>query len=141
MIQSDLFKFNPSLESSFLTERFAENELIGHFSRYFPRLPNTVYTYNTRDSCTFDTSLYRLPKSFKWEVTAVDSGLTNYMNVNNPKYVDFTGAKPEYTNIKGKIEAIGIFGSINISEQYAIMRPCSEYLLGLNGTPQPPGCD
>lgn len=121
--------------------QFAEKELLRYFLGAMPA-DGSQYTYVTADSCVANSSLLDdLPKSLGFEVTAVDEFLSNYMTVNDPRFTDLTGAKPEYTNLSGNIEVVGVFGSINTSIRYAIMRECGEALLGLNGTPLPAGCE
>ena len=141
---TDLFetpKSCPNPGSSRLCYGFTEKQLPGFWSQYMDD-ENALYTYNRSDSCVPDPALEdSLPKSLCFEVTSVDEYLRNYMTVNNPKFTDLTGAKPEYTNVTGNIEAIGVFGSINTDRKYAILNPCSEALLRLNDTPAPPGCE
>lgn len=121
--------------------QFGEKELLTTFFADMPVMQNTTYRYVTTDSCVPQpTLLDLLPKSLWFEVTAVDGRLADYMNVNNPKFSDLTGAKPEYTNVTGKLEAVGVFGSYTTDRKYAIMSFCSEALLGLNGRPLPQGC-
>ncbi len=121
--------------------QFAEKELLGFFFSSMP-VDGSEYTYVTADSCVPNLSLLdQLPRSLSFEVTAVDEFLSNYMTVNDPRFTDLTGAKPEYTNLSGNIEVVGVFGSINTSIRYAIMRECSEALLGLNDRNLPAGCE
>lgn len=121
--------------------QFAELELLRDFSREMPELPLTVYTYDRTDSCVPQPSMVdQLPKSLWFEVTAVDEFLSNYMIVNDPAVTDINGSRPEYTNLSGNITVVGILGSYNTDRRYAILRECSEALLGLNGTPLPPSC-
>jgi hypothetical protein len=121
--------------------QFQEKELLRDFFRSMPVIQFTKYTYVTRDSCVPQPNLVgNLPKSMWFEVTTVDEYLSNYMTVNDPAVTDLNGAKPEYTNLTGNIEAIGVFGSYVTDRRYAIMRECSEALLGLNGRVLPPGC-
>jgi hypothetical protein len=78
------------------------------------------------------------------EITAIDTFLYNYTRVNSPAVLDFTTVKPEYTNIdvrEGEGSAVGVLGSINQEEQYILLDDCTEFLLGLNDTPQPPDCN
>lgn len=140
---SDLFDANRRCNqgSGSICYQFDEKSLLRFFKNSMPE-DGTTYTYNTADSCVGNASqLDLLPKSMWFEVTVVDEYLRNYINVNNPKFNDLSAAKPEYTNLQGSIEAVGVFGSINTDLRYAIMRECGEALLGLNGTPRPTDCD
>lgn len=121
--------------------KFRQRELLGFWGARMPLDQGIEYRYNTRDSCLPVAEVEDLPKSLWFEVTALDTFLTKYMEVNDPKFSDLTGAKPEYTNVSGNIETYGVFGSVNVDRKYAIMRECGEYLLGLNGRPQPVACD
>lgn len=122
--------------------QFPERDLLKQFLQHMPELPLTSYTYVTHDSCVANPSLIgNLPKSLWFEVTAVDEFLSNYMIVNDPSVTDLTGARPEYTNLTGNIKAVGVFGSFMADRSYAIMRQCSEALLGLNGERTSPTCN
>ncbi len=128
--------------SGFLCYQFQEKELISDFlTKMKPSaLSNYTYAVNSNSECLSDFTA--LPKAFRFEVTALDTFLTNYLTVNNPKYQDFNTVRPEYTNITGSTEAYGIFGSINLLSVPAKLSPCTEYLLYLNGTPKPvSGCE
>lgn len=137
---SGLFTGEPKCKTPECTYQFSEKELLREFLRAMPVQPLVQYTYDTRDSCAPVNMTHLLPRSLWFEVTAVDQYLSDYMIVNDPAVLDLTGARPEYTNLTGNIDAIGIFGSYNTDRRYAIMQACSEYLLGLNGVPQPIGC-
>lgn len=106
----------------------------------------TQYAYDRHDSClvnpTNDPAINdMLPKSIEFKVVTVDEFLYKYMLANDPRYTDLTGAKPEYTNFTGNMEAVGVLGSINQDKRWAILNTCSEYHLGLNGvTTPPPSC-
>jgi hypothetical protein len=131
---------SPKCTSQECTYKFGEKELLRDFARSMPELPNVNYTYNTQDSCAPENMLHLLPKSLWFEVTAIDQFLSNYLIVNDPAVTDLNTTKPEYTNLSGNIEAVGIFGSYVTDRRYAIMQACSEYLLGLNNRLQPVGC-
>ena len=140
---TDLFDDNKrcSQGSSSVCYQFSEKQLLTFFKSRMPE-DGSLYTYNTTDSCVPTPALVdNFPTSLTFEVTAVDEYLGNYMEVNNPKYIDLTAAKPEYTNLSGNIEVVGVFGSVNHDSRYAIMRDCSEALLGLNGQTLPVGCE
>jgi Domain of unknown function (DUF4249) len=128
--------------SGSVCRQFQEKELLRDFVISMPDEPLILYTYETTDSCVPLPSLAaNLPKSLWFEVTAVDEFLGNYMTVNDPAVTDINGVKPEYTNLTGNIEAVGVFGSYSLDRKYAIMRECSEALLKLNGRPLPVGCE
>lgn len=140
---TDLFDLNQRCNegTGVVCYQFQEKELLRDFVRHMPVMPFTSYTYVTADSCVPQPSMVdQLPKSLWFEVTAVDQYLSNYMTVNDPAVTDLNGSKPEYTNLTGNIEAIGIFGSYVTDRRYAILRECGEALLGLNGVPLPPAC-
>lgn len=121
--------------------QFAEKELLRRFVQGMPEDPFITYTYDTGDSCVLSNNdLHLLPTSLWFEVTAVDEYLGNYMIVNDPKVSDVSGTKPEYTNLRGNIDVVGIFGSYNADRKYAILNVCSEALLGLNGSLQVGSC-
>ena len=119
---------------------FSQGELVSFFKQYMPSGP--VYSYDRSDSCVTVgvVSLDSLAKPIRFEVTAMDEYLGNYIEVNNPAFEDLSGTKPEYTNLTGNIEVIGIFGSISKDWKGAILQPCPEWQLGLNFTPKPPDC-
>lgn len=138
---TDLFNTNKgcSQGGNTVCYKFQERALLNYFSGRMQG--GAPYTYDTQDSCiTPPEPLSLMPQSLIFEMTAVDSNLSDFMAANNPAFVDLTGAKPEWTNLTGSIDVVGVFGSINIARQAAIMSPCSTWLLGLNGIAQPPGC-
>lgn len=120
---------------------FSEKELLRAFKTKMPETPGLSYTYLTTPKIA--TTKEALPKSVHLQITAIDSFMTNYLRVNNPVVTDLNGVKPEYTNLKGTQEVYGIFGStitnnyIDKNSGYFLLGNCSEYLLGLNGTPKP----
>ena len=79
-----------------------------------------------------------LPHSASIEVTAVDSFLTEFLFSNNPfgYGLNLLMDKPELTNISG--EHIGVFGSINHSEQFVWLNSCTKYLSNLTSGQFPP---
>ena len=76
-------------------------------------------------------------KALRFEITAIDTFLYNYIYINNPAFVDFTGVRPEYSNIEN---GLGVLGSRTSAFREASTTPCSEYLMNLNNTPKPEGC-
>lgn len=114
---------------------FSAKEVLYEFRKKLSD-PTAIYTYDDQP----ETALIPLlPKSMRFEVTAIDTFLTKYIIANSPQYQDFNTIKPEYTNLKGTKDVYGIFGAINKASAYAILDECGEYLLRLNNTPQPQG--
>lgn len=120
---------------------FNAKQLLQVFYREMPDAPPGTYTYNNADSCAPSNQLGILPRSLWFEVTAVDKFLSTYMIVNDPSVLDLNGSKPEYTNLSGNVDVIGVFGSYLTDRRYAILQTCGEALLGLNGTVAPLGCE
>ncbi len=114
-----------------------DNAVIRAFLPSMP--PGPSYTYYRKDSCVLNPGLaYLYPRSLIFEAAAVDSYLVNYMYVNSPSSgPDLNTSRPEYSNLTGNIPAAGVFGSYSVDSALTIMNPCSEWLLGLNGTPKP----
>lgn len=76
------------------------------------------------------------------EATAVDSFLTTYLRgAQSFGYgLNMLMDKPEYSNLSGPVEAVGIFGSIHRSEVVLNLGICSQYLCGLKQGVPPNGC-
>ena len=118
--------------------QLGEGELINVFKNGMPDPLTTSLTY---DNTECDNVPSNLSTALRFEVTSADTFLTNYMIVNDPSNTDVSGTRPEYTNITGTVDAIGIFGSYSTANRYNVLNDCSEYLLGLNNTPNPgPSC-
>jgi hypothetical protein len=117
--------------------QIGDNAVIRAFGQEMPPGPN--YTYYRKDSCVLNPGLsYLYPRSLIFEATAVDTFLSNYIYVNSPANgTDLNTSRPEYTNFTGNVQAAGVFGSYSLDSALTIMNPCSEWLLGLNGTPKP----
>ena len=95
--------------------------------------PTQVYTYGIREDTRCNAEADKLPRAFRFEVTAIDSALYNYQLVNDPRFQDFSSVKPEFTNIEGSENlALGLFGSISVNEAFYQLNPCTEFLLQLN---------
>lgn len=116
-----------------------DNAVLTQFASQMPDDGASTYTYYRKDSCVLNPSLsYLYPRSLLFEATAIDTYLTNYIYVNDPgSSVDLNTSRPEYTNVTGNIQAAGVFGSFSLDTAQTIFNACSEYLLGLNGTPKP----
>lgn len=113
--------------------QFSANELLTSFKGKLND-PDVFYEYEKDPLCEAPENL---PKSFWFEVTAVDTFLANYLLANDPKFQEFSGNTLEYTNIVSDLDVYGVFGSISIDRQYAKFAACTEYKLELNNTPQP----
>ena len=125
-----------------LCHRFRENELIDIFRAQMERTLAANYTYIDTPSCGFPIDL---PTAMAFEVTAIDTTLSTYIQVNDPKFADFNTVSPEFTNIRTPsemdIEAFGILGAISKNIGYIRLGECSQYKLDLNNRPQPfPNC-
>lgn len=125
-----------------LCHRFREDELIEIFGTQMEASMANNYTYIDTPSCGFFVDL---PTAMAFEVTAVDTVLSEYIQVNDPKFADFNTVSPEYTNIQTPdgidMEAFGILGAISKNIGYIRLGECAEYRLRLNNTPQPfPNC-
>lgn len=127
--------------SGYICYKWDQRELISHFRKYMPDPDVNLYGYDRQDSCVTDISLsYLFPTSLRFEVTAVDTFLYNYMTINDPGVQDLTGARPEYTNLEGNIQVVGVLGSINTNEKNAILSDCVLRLLGMNYYVETPDC-
>ena len=120
--------------SAQLCYQINENSLIASFQNQMESA-GTVFTYDAQPAQ--HTTKDSLTNSFRIELTAVDINLRNYMLANNPKVTDLTGAKPEWTNVAGNLRTVGVFGSYIADRENIAMNECSEFLLNLNGTPDP----
>jgi hypothetical protein len=124
--------------SSVMCYQFREKEIVSAFKSQLDQA-GAVYTYKDKPTCDQPENL---PTSFWFEVTAVDTFLTNYLTANDPKFQDFNTVRPEYTNLSGTSEVIGIFGSISRAKEFAGFDDCTKFLIGLNDVSQPrPTCD
>lgn len=114
-----------------ILERFLTD--IGKFSGPF------LYEVNEETRCKQDQD--SLPDAFQLEITAVDTALTNYLRANRPLADDLNTVRPEYTNIQGDVLIYGVFGAVHTTRISAGLGSCTEYLLGLNNTERPEGCN
>lgn len=92
------------------------------------------------DSIKFATSVSALSQNVWVEVTAIDSFLSDYLNVNNPfgYGLDLLLDRKEITNISGG--NLGVFGGISTFNRYFFLGDCTLYLVGLRPT-QPLDCE
>lgn len=131
------YKFNPKELLFHFKDKMPESEIVNGAT------VNNIYTYKNIPSIA--NTIDSLAKCFRFEVTAIDTFLNNYLLVNNPAFTDFNSVKAEYTNITGTKEVYGILGAINKNRYsdrnngYILLDECGEYLLRLNGRPKPVG--
>ena len=121
--------------------QFEKYELIGYWQNFI--IPGSGHTFQYTESpeCLVDNQVDLLPKVVTFEVTAIDLQLGTYMLVNNPRYAEPYGSKPEYTNLGGNVAMVGIFGSRISDKKYTLLNDCTEFLLGLDNTMTLPlGC-
>lgn len=114
--------------------RFSDKELSSGILNKMQQRTGSQYTYQDAPTCAQPSEL---AKSFWFEVTAMDTALANYIIANDPKFTDFNTVRPEYSNVRGSTETLGIFGSLNKSVGYAALGRCARYLLNLNDETQP----
>ncbi|MCI4667851.1 MAG: hypothetical protein MRZ79_06795 [Bacteroidia bacterium] len=100
---------------------------------------SNLYTYNIDDDNGCQNDPDDLPRALRFEITGMDAEVSAYRRVNSPNFTDFNTVRPNYTNISGPDSDInlGLFGSISKESAIARLSPCGEYLLSLNGTPEP----
>jgi len=109
------------------------NYLLGDISK----IEGQAFHY---DSVRTAMSLAELSKTTWVEITAVDSFLTRYLQVNNPFGfgLNLLIDKPELSNVFGA--DAGLFGSINHSFEYVKLDDCTKYKAGFLTT-QPSHCE
>ncbi|MDX1908673.1 MAG: hypothetical protein SF053_16675 [Bacteroidia bacterium] len=120
---------------------FKAYEVIRGFYNQIQPQPTVNYLYGVDENNRCKEVVENLPVVFRFEVTSMDTYLTNYRQANNPAFADFNTVRPEYTNITASAGsyAIGLLGSTNRNFARARLSPCAEYLLDLNNTPKPEG--
>ncbi len=118
---------------------FSAGEVLRGFLADMNIEPSSVYTYNVTDQNGCQGEPKDLPRALRFEVTGMDRDLANYRRINSPSFTDFNTVRPQYTNIEGPEEAImlGLFGGISIESAIGRLSPCGEFLLNLNGRPEP----
>lgn len=106
------------------------------FSPFFNQFEDTTkkYQYVNEPSCA--QSILELPTSLEIFITSLDTTLSDYLMVNDPAYPNFNTYRPEYTNIRGTKDAVGIFGSVSVAKSPVLLTRCGEYLLHVNNVPQ-----
>jgi hypothetical protein len=116
---------------------FGAYEILRSFHEQINPQFGNIYTYPVTVNTECNTNVEELPDAFRFGVTGIDSFLTAYNSVNSPIFADFNTVKPEYTNIRGTVETLGVFGSISTNMTSAKLNDCSLYLLQLNNEPAP----
>lgn len=118
---------------------FSEKIVINSFLQQINPQFGSTYRYEVDDSNGCRNSIDNLPKVFNFEVTAMDQHISRYRQVGSLEITDFSSLSTQYTNVEGSgdVLAVGILGSYETGRRNARLSPCTEYLLGLNGTPQP----
>lgn len=76
-----------------------------------------------------------LTSNAELQVTALDSALSTYIIVNDPKELNFNTIRREYTNLKGSSIVVGVFGSIAYDNEPFLISSCAEHELGLKNDP------
>ncbi|MEM7509373.1 MAG: hypothetical protein AAF388_00490 [Bacteroidota bacterium] len=137
-----LFNDNVSCSggNSSLCYQFSAQRILESFQTDLNRLSGP-FTYAVNEVTTCNQREEDLPAAVQLETTAVDTALTNYLRANRPLADDLNSVRPEYTNIQGDVLSFGVFGSVNSVGISAALSSCTEYLLGLNNTEKPEGCD
>jgi len=116
-----------------------EKEVLRAFLNQIDPQVGSTYIYDVNDQNLCRNSVDNLPTVFRIELTAIGESLTRYRLANAPLFSDVNSVRPEFTNVEGPENAIvlGVLGSYQTVFARARLSPCSEYLLNLNGTPQP----
>lgn len=117
--------------------QFRANEITLEFFQDMNIQPSAVYEYPVNEATRCNEVPADLPNAFRFEVTAIDSAISNYYFANDPAFTDFNTVRDEYTNISGSGITVGIFGSVNTGTASGQLSACSMYLLQLNETPAP----
>ena len=105
------------------------------FSSFFNQTKDSTkqYKYIREPACSKE--IVDLSNALQILVTGLDTNLSNYLMINDPAYPNFNTYRPEYSNIRGTKDAVGIFGSIAIAKNPILFTKCSEYLMHFNNTP------
>lgn len=98
-----------------------------------PASPN-YYTVIDTPMSVPDIEAYRLNKSNRISITAVDSFLYLYMLANNANSSSLATSTLEYSNIQN---GAGVFGSYCETGTYVDFTQCGKYLLNFNNTQSP----
>jgi hypothetical protein len=96
------------------------------------------YTYPSMPVCGHPADI---PRAVQVYVTAVDTFLSNYMLANDPRFPNLNSYRPEYSNLSGTHEVVGVFGSISFDRVPVSLSGCVQHLLRLNGAFNPTACD
>lgn len=120
--------------------QFREKEILSTFFNLMNIQSGNIYTYGVNNNTKCQNNEASLPRVFKFEVTAMDEVVANYLQANSPQFSDLSTVRPEYSNLTGSTSSgtvIGIFGSYTKTEAIGRLNPCSEYLLNLNDVSRP----
>lgn len=98
-----------------------------------PASPN-YYTVIDTPANVPDSEFFRLNKSNRISVTAVDSFLYLYMLANNANSSSLATSTLEYSNVEN---GAGVLGSCSETGTYVDFTQCGKYLLRFNNTPSP----
>lgn len=116
---------------------FSSYEILRSFYDQVDPKTGSIYRYGVTSDNECNPIPELLPQVFRFEITSVDSFLTRYNAVNSPTFEDFNTVRTEYSNIRGTVETLGVFGSISTSTAAAKLDDCSLYLMQFNNTPKP----
>jgi len=121
--------------------RFSEGSVLRSFLSQIDPQANVDYRYGVNPETECDSDVDELPRSLRFEVTSLDANITRYRQANTPRFAEGNTLRNQYTNIEatGDVLTLGILGAYQAQEAIARFSPCSEFLLGLNGTPAPAG--
>lgn len=121
--------------------RFEAKTVLRSFLDQIDPQPNVAYRYGVTDENRCRNNSENLPSVFRFEITAMDQHLTRYRQAGASRLTESNTLATQYTNVEGSEDmlTLGILGSHAIQNAKARLTPCSEFLLGLNDTPRPPG--
>lgn len=120
-----------------LCYNFSAYEIVRSFHAQMNPQPGSGFRYAVNENTECNPDADALPQVFRFEVTGADEFITRYNAVNTPTFADFNTVRPEYTNITGSTETLGVFGSISTSSSAAKLDKCSLFLLQLNNEERP----
>lgn len=103
------------------------------------RQPQNVYRYDVTDANACNQEISFLPQVCQLTLTAMDENIMKFRRAGDPSFVDFNSVRQSFTNITSEQDMIplGIFGGLARQQVSFRLSECSEFLLGLNGTPEP----
>ncbi|MEL6651823.1 MAG: hypothetical protein AAFQ87_13555 [Bacteroidota bacterium] len=116
---------------------FVAKDILRSFFEQVNPQQGRIYDFAVTDDTECNNDPELLPDAFRFQVTAIDTFMTRYLSTTSPSFTDFSTVRPEYTNIEGTVESLGIFGSVSSSLASAKLDECSLFLLRLNNAPPP----